>query len=319
MNETRSVGALATLHATVIGILVLLFLWPAGSAEPRNLPVGIVGPEQVTSQVAEQLDAKQPDAFSITQFSDEAAALAAIEEKNIYGAIVFGQEMKVIVASAANPSVAQLIRELGQSLMQLSAQQQGQMLPQLKVQEVAALPDSDPRGAVLGSSALPIVIGGISLGAMAALRLKSRSAKTSLLIISSSVAGLLVAALLQGVFGVFSNSYALNATAIAAVMAAIAFALVGMHSALGLPGFGITAATLFLLGNPLNGVALPVEFYPEGWGLVGQLMPVGAGFELIKRINFFELADQSMQWWVLAAWITVGFVLSLLRISKDKG
>lgn len=316
MKETKEVSVLAILHATVVSLLILLFLWPAGSAEPRNLPIGLVGPNQQTSQIAQMMDQQQPGAIEFTGFENPAAAKEAIDQKEIYGAIVLGQQPEVMIATAANPSVAQFIRDLGNNLMVLSASQQGMQIPQLKVRELAAMPESDPRGAVFGSAALPLVIGGISLGAMAALRLKTGGGRIALVSAASVTTGLVAAGVVAGVFGALPGDYLANAFAMAAVIAAIGFALVGAHALLGLAGFGITAATLFLLGNPLNGVALPVEFYPEGWGLIGQLMPIGAGFELMKRINFFETADQSTQWWVLAIWILVGFLLSLLALRK---
>lgn len=317
MNETRNVAALALVHATVVGILVLLFLWPAGAAEPRNLPIGLVGPDQITSQLSSQLDSRQPGAFSIDQFSSEEEAIDAMEQKEIYGAVVVGREVKLLIATAANPNVAQLLKELGNSVLQLSSQQQGIASPQLVVEDVAALPDGDQRGAVLASSALPIVIGGISLGALAALRLQSRSARISLVTVGSLLSGFAVSALLSEVFGAIQGHYLASSLAISALVGAIAMSLIGMHAVLGLAGFGLTAATLFLIGNPLNGVSLPVEFYPEGWGALGQLMPLGAGFELLKRINFFGSADQSVQWWVLAAWLTVGTLLALLKLKKQ--
>lgn len=317
MNETRNVAALALVHATVVGILVLLFLWPAGAAEPRNLPIGLVGPDQITSQLSSQLDSRQPGAFSIDQFSSEEEAIDAMEQKEIYGAVVVGREVKLLIATAANPNVAQLLKELGNSVLQLSSQQQGIASPQLVVEDVAALPDGDQRGAVLASSALPIVIGGISLGALAALRLQSRSARISLVTVGSLLSGFAVSALLSEVFGAIQGHYLVSSLAISALVGAIAMSLIGMHAVLGLAGFGLTAATLFLIGNPLNGVSLPVEFYPEGWGALGQLMPLGAGFELLKRINFFGSADQSVQWWVLAAWLTVGTLLALLKLKKQ--
>ena len=316
MKQAKEVSILTILHATVVSLLILLFLWPAGSAEPRNLPVGLVGPNQQTSQIAAMVDQQQPGAIEFTGFESVAAAQDAIDQKEIYGAIVLSQQPEVLIATAANPNVAQFIRELGNNLMALSASQQGLQIPQLKVTELAAMPESDPRGAVFGSAALPLVIGGISLGALAALRLRTGGARIALVSAASIVTGLVSAGVVAGVFGALPGDYIANATAMTAVIAAIGFSLVGAHALLGMAGFGLTAATLFLLGNPLNGVALPVEFYPAGWGQLGQLMPIGAGFELMRKINFFESADQSTQWWVLTTWILVGFLLSLLALRK---
>lgn len=316
MRETQHVTALSVVHATVVAILILLFLWPAGSAEPRSLPLGLVGPDQQTAQIAAMVDQQQPGAVEFTTYQSKETAELAIAEKDIYGAIVLGQQPEVLIATAANPGVAQFVRDLGGNLMNASLAQQGMQVPQLQVTELAALSASDSRGAVLGSAALPLVIGGISLGAMSILRLNRGISRIALVSIASLITGAIAAGTISAVFGALPGEALLNGLAMAAILAAIGFALIGAHAVSGIVGFGLTAATLFLLGNPLNGVALPAEFYPSFWGDLGQLMPLGAGFELLKRINYFELSDQSSQWWVLVAWISIGFLLALFSLRK---
>ena len=72
-------------------------------------------------------------------------------------------------------------------------------------------------------------------------------------------------------------------------------------------GAGVTAILgVFVLCQRLGHAALGGR----------QAMPVGAGFELLKKINFFEAADQSAQWWVLVAWILVGLTLSIRLFFK---
>ena len=316
MNQTKEVTIYTLLHATVVSLLVLLFLWPAGSAEAKNLPIGLVGPSAQTAQIAAGIEQQQPGALEITTFDSRSEAEMAIADKRIYGALILGSQPEALFASAGNPTVANLITELGNGLIRMSAAQQGMQLPALTITDAAPLPESDSRGAIFGSSTLPLVIGGISLGAIALLRLRTAGSRIALVATGSLTTGFVAAALVGGVFGALPGDYLANSMAFSAVLAAIGFALIGAHALLGMPGFGLTAATLFLLGNPLNGVNLPVEFYAEPWGQVGQLMPIGAGFELLRRINFFESADQSAQWWVLAVWILVGFLLSVLALRK---
>ena len=307
------VGLFATLHATVVATLLLLFLWPAGAAAPNNVPLGLVGQGPQVEQIAKMLDERQPGSLEVTLFNDKDQATEAIAQKEIYGAIVMAREPEVLIATAASPAVAQLITQLGNQILIQSASMQGLQVPQLSITDLAPLTESDPRGAVFGSATLPLVIGGISLGAIAMLRFKRWGPKLSFVFIASIGTGLLSAGLMTTVFDALPGEYWMNALAMTAVLAAIGMALVGAEAVAGTAGFGLTAATLFLVGNPLNGVSLPVEFYPSFWGQVGQLMPVGSGFELLKRVNYFPEADMQNQWWVLAIWILVGLGLSLLR------
>ena len=78
------------------------------------------------------------------------------------------------------------------------------------------------------------------------------------------------------------------------------------------------AATFFLLGNPLSGISIPPEFYPSVWGQIGQLMPLGAGFDLLKSLNFFESASTQAPLWVLGTWILVALALWFIPTRKGR-
>ena len=317
MKTVKKISIVTALHATVVSVLLLLFLWPAATAESKNLPIGLVGPSQQTAMIADRLSSQSPNALIITEFETASDAQTAIEQKEIYGAIVLGTNPSVIVASAANPSVANSVKDLGNKLLQLTASQQGNSLPSVGVTDLAELPANDPRGAIFGGAALPLVIGGISLGAIGALQLRSRRDRIIFGFSASTLTGLLAAVWVSSVFGALPAGVAANWLVFSAIIAAIGFSLMGSHTVAGIAGFGITAATLFLVGNPLNGVGLPMEFYADPWGQIGQMMPIGSGFELLKRVNFFEAASQSQQWFVLGAWGLVGLSLTLIRSKQN--
>lgn len=267
----------------------------------------------MTDQVAEQLDAAQPEAFEITMFDNQEEASEAIENREIYGALVIGQQFEVLIASSANPAIAQLLTALGDSVLAGNLAKQGMQVPELTVTDLAPLPEADERGSVLGSSSLPIVIGGISLGALVALRVRNFWAQLSAVGTTSLVSGATLAWTMGDVLGILTGDLFTNALVLASVLGAFGAALVGAYRLVGLPGFGLTAATFFLLGNPLSGISIPVEFYPSIWGQVGQMMPLGAGFDLLKKVNFFEAADTTNSWWVLGTWIIAGLMLWVIR------
>ena len=150
----------------------------------------MVGPAPATAQISSMLEQRQPGAFDVTVYASPNEATEAIQNREIYGAILLGQAVEVQVASAANPAVSQLITSLGDTLMAGNLAEQGMQVPALTVTELAALPEEDARGMVLGSASLPVVIGGIALGALVSLRL--RGAWTQLSVVGSS-------ALLSGV------------------------------------------------------------------------------------------------------------------------
>jgi hypothetical protein len=318
-STAQSVSALVVLHAALISTLTLLFVWPAATAEPRDVPIGMVGPSAAVQQVGDRIDAQQEGALALIAFDSVDDARQAIKDRAVYGAIVLGEVPEALVATAASPAVAQLLTDLTRAIVESSAAQAGIPIVPVTVTDVVAFTEADSRGAVFGSLALPLVIGGISLAAMAALRLSSARARFALVGVASITTGLALTGIMAGWLGVLPGDVILTATAMSAALAAIAFSIVGAHALLGMAGFGTVAAVLFLLGNPLSGVALPPEFYLGGWGAVGQAMPVGAVFDLLRTISFFPSADATAPWLVLGTWSAAGVFALVIGGAMRRG
>ncbi len=317
-SHHRFAFAMPVIHATLVTLLLFLFTWPAATAEPRDVPLGVVGPTPATDQISSMLEERQPGAFDVTIFASPDEATEAIQNREIYGAIVVGQTVEVQMASAANPAVAQLITSLGDNLMAGNLAQQGIQVPTVTVTELAPLPEADARGMVLGSASLPVVIGGIALGALVSLRVRGAWTQLSVVGASALLSGSALAWGMGPGLGAVSGDYWTNAITLAAILGAFGFPLVAVHRLAGLGGFGLVAATFFLLGNPLSGISLPPEFYPSVWGEIGQLMPLGAGFDLLKSLNFFESASTQAPLWVLGTWILVALALWFIPTRKGR-
>ena len=132
----------------VVALVLTLFAWPNARLEPRDLPIGVAGPPPAAEAIEKRL-AQQEGAFDLQRYGDEAAARAAIEDRDVYGAFVATPSgPKVLTASAASPAVAQL-------------------LTQAASETRAATEDVVEAGlhaTALGSSVLPLVIAGILTG-----------------------------------------------------------------------------------------------------------------------------------------------------------
>ena len=317
-SDHRFALAVPVIHATLVTFLLFLFTWPAATAEPRDVPLGVVGPAPATDQISSMLEERQPGAFDVTIFASPDEATEAIQNREIYGAIVVGQAVEVQMASAANPAVAQLITSLGDNLMASNLAQQGIQVPTVTVTELAPLPEADVRGMILGSASLPVVIGGIALGALVSLRVRGAWTQLSVVGASALLSGSALAWGMGPGLGALSGDYWTNAITLAAILGAFGFPLVAAHRLAGLGGFGLVAATFFLLGNPLSGISLPPEFYPSVWGEIGQLMPLGAGFDLLKSLNFFESASNQAPLWVLGTWILAALALWFIPTRKGR-
>lgn len=86
-----------------------------GAAAPRDVPIVVTGPQAAV--VADLLDRGRPGAFDVRTRPDEAAARAAIANREAYGAVVTSPSgPKVLTASAASPLVAQQLAAMATRL-----------------------------------------------------------------------------------------------------------------------------------------------------------------------------------------------------------
>lgn len=303
MNTTQRALAVGVGAALLQALMLVAFAWPAANIAPRDLPIAVTGPQ--AEMVVGKLTAHSPDAFEISRPGDEAAARAAIENREVYGAIVTGEgPPRVLVASAASPAVAQQLTQIGQ---QMSA---GAGAP---VEDVVAADSDDPRGAAFGAMVLPLVMAGIAAGVLLSLLIPTVSAKALGLCAFGVVGGLLSMEIIHGWMSVIPGSY-LTLSAVAGLVSfTVAGAVVGLSSVIGRAGIGIAALTLLLIGNPFSAATSAPELLPQPWGAVGQLLPPGAAASLLRSVAFFDGAGATGPLVVLLIWAGAG--LALLAVA----
>jgi hypothetical protein len=285
-------------------LLLVAFAWPPSELRPRDLPVAVAGPRGAAQQVSAAVDATLGrGALDVRAVPSRTAAVAAIEDRDVYGAVVMSPSGPgMLVASAASPVVAQSLTQLG---MQLAVRNGTPP----RVTDVVPLPTADPHGAVFAAGAFPLVIGGIAVGAVLALALDRRRTKAATVLGVSVAAGLALAAVQQFWFDALGGSYWANAGVYALAIGAMAAVVVGLHQALGRIGLALAAATILLLGNPLSGITSAPELLPSGWSLLGQLLPPGAAGTALRSTAFFDGAGATTSLLVLTGWLVVGLAL----------
>jgi hypothetical protein len=321
---TRSHGGRATVGivlamAALLAVIVMAFSWPAVTAEPKNLPLAVAGPADAVTAFGAGVEKAKPGLLDITPVADRDAAVAAIEARDVYGAIVLGPKPEVLTASGAGPSVAQAVSALAaplQSMVTAQAGTAGVEPPTVTVTDVVPLSPDDPRGTGFNAAMFPFVLGGILGGVGLSLRVRGPRRRALALVAYALVGGAAIAAIVGSWFGALPGSWWALAGAIALALAAIAATIAGLNAWLGYPGLALGAVLIMLIGNPLSGVAIPPEFIPEPWGAVGQWFPPGAGATLLRGLAYFPAADATFPWLVLAGWAVVGF--GLLLAARDR-
>jgi hypothetical protein len=279
----------------IVAVVLALFAWPSSRLEPRDLPIGVAGPAPAADALESQLSAAG-GAFAVQRYAGEAEARAAIEHREVYGAFVAGAAgPTVLTSTAASPAVAQL-------LTHAAAEQDA------VVEDVVDTPEA---GTGLGSSVLPLVLAGILTGALAALAVTTGAARVALTVVGSALAGIASALVADTWLGIVEGSWLANAGAFALTFMAIAAAVAGLYSLLGKAGLGIGALVMIFIGNPLSAAATAPELLPQPVGGLGQLLPPGAGANLLRSTGFFDGAGAGEHLAVLAVWALAGIAAML--------
>ncbi|MCX5582797.1 hypothetical protein ACFV0H_00650 [Streptomyces erythrochromogenes] len=273
----------------------------------HDVPIAVAGPAPAVKQITPLLDQRLPDGFEVTEVADTAAAEQLIRDRKVYGAIdLSAGTPQVITASAASTAVAQALNSIATGL----SQGQGSSTA-VTVRDLIPLPAGDPRGAGLSAGALPLVMGGLLAALLLTRLVRGNLRRVTGAFAFAITGGLAVAAILQFWLGSLDGSYWANSGAIAVTIAATSLSILGLESLLGYVGFGLGAATMMLIGNPLSGTATAPEMLPGWSGALGQLLPPGAGGQLLRSTAFFDGHGATRSATVLVAWLTLGVVLCL--------
>jgi hypothetical protein len=303
-HDPRAVLAAVIVVPLVLALTLATFAWPAARLEPRDLPIGVAGPASAASAVEQRLATHAGEgAFDVHRYADEAAAREAIEDREIEGAVVASRGgVKVLTASASSPLVAGMLT---------SALSEPQSTGGAHAQAVDVVPadEDDPRGAVLNSLVLPLVLASVILAVMLTGLGRAGLGQVGALLGAATVAGLVGIGMVQGWLGALDGSALVNAGVLGLTMLAIASFIVGLAAWLGHPGLGLGALLMVLVGNPWSGISSSPHLLPEPIGLTGQLLPPGAGGNLLKSTSFFDGAGSAGHLTVLLAWTALGLAL----------
>ncbi|MER6715038.1 MULTISPECIES: ABC transporter permease [unclassified Streptomyces] len=315
-TSTRRAIAVVVLVPVLAALALWAFAWPATRTAPRDLPLGVAGPPAAAAQVEKGLE-QHEGAFEIHRYADEAAARDAVEDRSVYGAVVVTpQGPELLTASAAGPVVAQF-------LQQAVAKQASAEGTQVRTVDVVPAPASDPRGAAVTASVLPLALAGIAAGAVVTLLgLRGVRAATALLG-ASALVGVVAAGIADSWLGVLTGDWWAEAAVLGLSALAVSGAVAGLAALVGTAGTGIAAVTVMLLGNPFSGASSAPQMLPEPVGTIGQWLPPGAGTTLLRSVAYFDGAAATGPALTLTWWAVLGLCAVLLggslKTRKESG
>ena len=128
-------------------------------------------------------------------------------------------------------------------------------------------------------------------------------------LLASVLTGVLAAVIVQSWLEVVEGDWVANAAVLSLTVLAIGAALAGLYAVIGKAGLLIGALLMIFVGNPFSAVSSAPELLPQPAGAIGQLMPPGAGANLLRSTGFFDGAGASTHLMVLAARSLAGLAL----------
>lgn len=340
-------AAFGFLGSLIVAVVVMAFVWPAATSQPQNLPVGISGPADAVSAVEDKLAEQDPAPFDLHEVTSRDEAVSQIESRELYGAILLGDEPEVLLATAASPVAAQALRGVATQLQSqidaaaktaltdqltaiVGALKSGQMpslpggaagapeIPTVTVTDVVPLADGDTTGAGLAASVFPMVLGGMLGGILLTLLVQGVVRRLLGLVVFGIAAGALIALVMQTWFGVLTGDWLLNAAVLGLGVTATSALIIGLAAVMGPPGIAVGAVITMFIANPIAGAAMPPQFLPEPWGAVGQFFVPGASASLLRSVMYFPDASTWAQWTILGAWLAGGVVLALVGHRRSR-
>lgn len=327
--------------------MLLAFAWPTTTSRTENLPVAVVGTQEQIDAVTAKMPDKLLDVHPVAHRED---AVNGIGTREVYGGIVLGDQPEILTASAASPVVSQMLGGVattmqrgidqkviegttqalekiegalakgpaGMAALSQQPQQQAATPPTVKTTDVVPLSEGDPRGSGLAIAGLPLTMGGMIGGILISTLVTGVRKHLLALGLYGVIGGFVLAAILQGLFGILQASFFANWAAIGLGIAATASVIVGLSSLIGRAGLAVGAVLTMFIGNPISALTSPKEFILPPFGEVGQWLVPGLSGTLLRDLSYFPDANIAAQVWALIGWVALGIALTFLGHHKNE-
>ncbi|MBS4104560.1 ABC transporter permease, partial [Tsukamurella paurometabola] len=181
----------------------------------------------------------------------------------------------------------------------------------------------DPRGAGFGSIVMPVFLSGMVLALATVMLGGHPKLVAAALPVGAAVVGAAAVGAAMWI-GVLPGGFGAQWLAMSAGMLAIGATVAGLVSLFGTRGIAPAALLFMLVGMPLAGIAMPPEFLPHVWAVLGQSLPIGATGTALRSAAFFAPdgavvgAGAGAAFAVLGAWIVVGYALLVIGAAGHR-
>ncbi|MFD6418258.1 ABC transporter permease [Streptomyces sp. NPDC060194] len=309
----------------VIGVLALQLLFIASyvgalhDPKPKDVPFGVVAPQQQSAQLVRQLDALPGDPLDPRAVADEAAARQQVLDRDIDGALVVdprGRKDTLLVASGGGTLLATTLGTLTERLEDA----QGRTV---RTVDVAPASPQDFDGLSAFYLVVGWCVGGYLCASILAISAGSRAANGQRAVIRlgtmalyAVLGGLGGAVIVGPVLGALPGSVVGLWGLGALIVFGVGALTLALQALTGIVGIGLAVLIVVIAGNPSAGGAFPHAMLPPFWQAIGPWLQPGAGTWAARSIAYFGGRDMATSLWVLAAWAVAGVAVTLLMSAR---
>jgi hypothetical protein len=296
---------------TVLLVMIGLLGTATHDPRPHDIAVGLSAPAPIAQQLTQAFGAAAPGAFRFSTYDTEAAARAAIDAREIVGALVVAQGgPRLIVAGAAGDAVTGGVTAAFTNAFRAQG-------ATLAVEVVRPFQSGDAHGVALFFLVLATLVSSVLAAALVVFRGGGTwTTQLGIIVAYAGLAGicgtLATAAIVDGygdrLWQVMAISALLSLT-VASVAAASA-------RLIGPAGVGLAALVLVLLGLVSSGGPLGSELLPDAYRAIAPWLPVGPAYSALRGALYFDGVGVVGPVGLLGAWTGVALVVTAVAATR---
>jgi len=283
-----------------VGLLALCLISAQQLLIARQTPFGVVGPSIVVQ------GAQTKVGLDPVFYHSKSAALAAIDQGQLYGAYVTGRSRDTLIVVPAKSFFGQL--EIEPAFLAAA-----HMLHRpVTVQTVKPLPASDRVGAVTGLLLVPLLIGGYFAALLVFKAAEGTAAAPwrASILIGYAIVGAVLTDLIAGPgIGAYSSSHFWPLLpAFILITGAVVLAAAAIQGLVGALGSAVVVLLFIILGGAGAGGA-GSYLLPVYWRNIGALFPPQSAVTLIRQVLYFGGHNITTPLIVLLLWASFGLLV----------
>lgn len=317
----------ASLRTTLIAVIsmplffllafTLCYVSATHAPVPNDMAVALVASAGTAEDLTSDIEDEAPGAFDLVRTTDTNAAVDAVEQRDVVGAVVVdGTEVTTVIASGGGRLAASTVTQLGDRV----AAEVGSA-SSATIEEVAPLPADDPSGSILFFLLVICTVGAfLSVSGVAQ---AFPAARVRTMVATTAGAALLVPILgfsMISVYVDFEATFGTVATVIGIGMIytlTIGLIATFLTTTLGSASIFVVILVLIAFNFPSVGASVPASMLPSFWQVVHDGWVGSGAFEAMRSVLFFD-GHQSGRWLIqLLLWLA-GAALLLIAVTVGR-